>query len=72
MLNPRTMSPGLIGATRIATVILIASATIMVASRQTMANPEMAKKTGQPCTQCHTTPPALNDYGKTYKDSLKK
>jgi hypothetical protein len=37
-----------------------------------MANPEMAKKTGQPCTQCHTTPPALNDYGQKYKESLKK
>jgi hypothetical protein len=72
MLNQRTTSPGLTGATRIATVIFIASAMIMIASRQTMANPEMAKKTGQPCTQCHTAPPALNDYGKTYKGSLKK
>jgi ABC-type anion transport system duplicated permease subunit len=72
MLNQKTMSPGLTGATRIATVILIASAMILIASRQIMANSEMAKKTGQPCTQCHTAPPALNDYGKTYKASLKK
>jgi hypothetical protein len=72
MLNRRTMSPGLTGATRIATVILIAGAMILIASRQIMANQEMAKKTGQPCTQCHTAPPALNDYGKIYKGSLKK
>jgi hypothetical protein len=72
MLNRRTMSLGLTGATPIATVILIVSTMIMITSRQTMANPEMAKKTGQPCTQCHTAPPALNDYGKTYKGSLKK
>jgi hypothetical protein len=56
----------------LAAVILIAGAMVTVASRQTMANPDMAKKTGQPCTQCHTAPPALNDYGKTYKGSLKK
>jgi hypothetical protein len=56
----------------IATFILIAGATIMVTSRQTMANTEIANKTGQPCSQCHTTAPALNDYGKKYQDSLKK
>jgi len=72
MLSPKRMSPGLTGATRIATVILIAGAMIMIAPRRTMANQEMAKKTGQPCTQCHTAPPALNDYGKIYKGSLKK
>jgi hypothetical protein len=72
MLNQKTTSPGLTGAIRIAAVIFIASAMMTIASRQTMANPEMAKKTGQPCTQCHTAPPVLNDYGKTYKGSLKK
>jgi ABC-type anion transport system duplicated permease subunit len=72
MLNQKMISPGLTGVTRIATVILIASAMILIASRQIMANSEMAKKTGQPCTQCHPAPPALNDYGKTYKGSLKK
>jgi len=72
MRNPATISPRLTGATGLAAVILIAGAMVTVASRQTMANPDMAKKTGQPCTQCHTAPPALNDYGKTYKGSLKK
>jgi hypothetical protein len=44
----------------------------MFASNQALANPEMAKNTGQACAKCHTTPPALNDYGNKYKDSQKK
>jgi hypothetical protein len=52
--------------------VLVLGATMTVASNLAMANPEMAKKTGQPCTQCHTTPPALNDYGQKYKEGLKK
>ena len=51
-------------------VILIVSA--MVTSRQAMATPKMAQQTSQPCTKCHTAPPALNGYGQKYKDSLKK
>ena len=72
MRNPATIGPRLTGATGLAAAILVAGAMITVASRQTIANPDMAKKTGQPCIQCHTAPPALNDYGKTYKGSLKK
>jgi hypothetical protein len=53
------------------TVILIATAVIMLASGPTMANPAIAQKTGQPCAKCHTAPPALNDYGKKYKESQK-
>jgi hypothetical protein len=37
-----------------------------------MANTKIAQTTGQPCTKCHTSPPALNDYGQKYKDSIKK
>ena len=51
------------------TVLLTAGAMIMLASGQTLANPAIAKKTGQPCTKCHTAPPTLNDYGKKYKES---
>jgi hypothetical protein len=40
---------------------------IVITSAQTMANPAIAKKTGQACAKCHTAPPALNDYGKKYK-----
>jgi hypothetical protein len=58
------------GATAI--VILIAGAMITMTSRQAMATPDIAKATGQPCTQCHTSPPTLNDYGKKYQDSHKK
>jgi hypothetical protein len=61
-----------VAATGIATLIVVAGAMIVVSSRQTMANTEIAKKTGQPCSQCHTAPPELNDYGKKYQDSLKK
>jgi hypothetical protein len=53
-------------------VILIVSAIVTVTSRQAMATPKMAQQTGQPCTKCHTAPPALNGYGQKYKDSLKK
>jgi hypothetical protein len=47
--------------------ILLAGAMIMITSGQSMANPAIAKKTGQPCAKCHTAPPTLNDYGKKYK-----
>ena len=72
MRNPKTMSSISTPVAGMAMVILIAIVTITVASQQAMANSDMAKKTGQPCTKCHTAPPALNDYGKKYKDSLKK
>jgi len=70
MRNAKTMSSISTRAAGMAT--LIAVLVIMVASQQAKANSDMAKKTGQPCTKCHTAPPALNDYGKKYKDSLKK
>ena len=50
-----------------ASAIVIAAAMIVVAAGQSMANPAIAQKTGQPCAKCHTAPPALNDYGKKYK-----
>jgi nitrate/TMAO reductase-like tetraheme cytochrome c subunit len=72
MRNPKAMSAIMSGAAQTATAILIAIAMIMVVSGQTVANPAMAKKTGQACAKCHSAPPALNDYGKKYKDSQKK
>lgn len=72
MRNPKTMSAILAGVTGSATVILIAGAVVTVASRQTLANSDMAKKTGQPCTKCHAGLLALNDYGRKYTNSLKK
>lgn len=72
MRSPKAMSAVLTGAAEMATAILIAVAMIMLASGQSMATPAIAQKTGQACTQCHTAPPALNDYGKKYKDSQKK
>lgn len=64
----RAISAGTAGA---ATAILIAAAMTMLASGQAVANPAMAKKTGEACAKCHTAPPALNDYGKKYKASGK-
>ena len=72
MQNPNTMSTIVAGIFGMATVTLIALAIILVALQQTMANPDMAKKTGQPCAKCHTTPPVLNGYGKKYKNGLNK
>ena len=67
MRNLKTMRAISAGA---ATALLIAAA-MMLASGQTMANPAIAQKTGQACAKCHSAPPALNDYGKKYKESGK-
>lgn len=72
MRDARTMSAVLAAVAETATAMLLAVAMIMIASGQTMANPAIAKKTGEACGKCHSAPPALNDYGKKYKDSQKK
>ena len=51
----------------ISAALAAAVAFIMVASSQTMATPAIAAKEKAPCSKCHTAPPALNDYGKSYK-----
>jgi len=61
-----------LAATGMAAAILITFAMVTATSQPAMANPEIAKKTGQPCTKCHTAPPALNSYGKKYKEGQKK
>ena len=38
-----------------------------VASAQSMATTDIAAKEKAPCSKCHTAPPTLNDYGKSYK-----
>ncbi|MGB6351788.1 MAG: hypothetical protein WBG10_17355 [Pseudolabrys sp.] len=53
------------------TALLIAFAMITTTSQPAMANADIAKKTGQPCTKCHSAPPALNAYGKKYKEGKK-
>ncbi len=60
------------GAAKAATAILIGGAMIVIASGPSMANPGIAKKTGEVCTKCHSAPPVLNDYGKKYKESQGK
>jgi hypothetical protein len=54
-------------AMRLCAVLAAAVAFAMVASAQSMATPAIAQKEKAPCTKCHTAPPALNDYGKSYK-----
>jgi hypothetical protein len=71
MRNPKTRHGILAKAAATASAILLAGAVTMIASGQTMANPAIAQKTGQPCAKCHTAPPALNDYGKKYKEGGK-
>ncbi len=51
--------------------LLLAFAMVTTTSRPAMANPDIAKKTGQPCAKCHSAPPALNAYGKKYKEGKK-
>lgn len=59
-------------ATGTAMLLLLALTMLMSAPRTAMANPNIAKSTGQPCAKCHTAAPALNSYGKKYKESQKK
>ena len=54
-------------AMKISAVVAAAVAFVMVASAQSMATPAIAAKEKQPCAKCHTAPPALNAYGKSYK-----
>lgn len=53
------------------TAFLIAFAMITTTSQPAMANAAIAKKTGQACAKCHSAPPALNAYGKKYKEGKK-
>jgi hypothetical protein len=71
MQKAKTKNAMLIGTSGIVTVILIAAA-IATVTGTALANPDIAKSTGKPCTACHTTPPALNSDGQKYKDSHKK
>jgi hypothetical protein len=57
-----------LAATGAAAAILITFAMVTATSRPAMANAAIAKKTGQPCAKCHSAPPALNSYGKKYKE----
>jgi hypothetical protein len=59
-------------ATSVVAAMLIAGAMIMIASGPSNATPAIAKKTGEACTKCHTSPPVLNDYGKKFKDTQGK
>jgi len=69
MQNTRAMTAIFIASAAIAAAAVLAG--IVATPQPAMANPAMAKKTGQPCTKCHTTPPALNAYGKKYKGTKK-
>ena len=61
-----------LAAAGMAAAILIIFAMVTATSRPATANPNIAKATGQPCAKCHTAPPALNSYGKKYKEGQKK
>jgi hypothetical protein len=51
--------------------MLFAAAALTVSPREAAASPALSQQTGQPCTKCHTAPPALNAYGKSYKAKRK-
>ncbi len=70
MQNP-IMLRVLLAAGAAAAVVLTAGAMLTVASQPSLATPAIAQKTGDACTKCHTAPPALNSYGKKYKESQK-
>jgi hypothetical protein len=62
----------MLAATGTAAAVLVTFAMVTATSRPAMANPAIAKKTGQPCAKCHSAPPALNSYGKKYQEGQKK
>ncbi len=73
MQNAKAIKSAIVrGTAGTATLILLTFAMLTFATPHALANPAIAKATGQPCAKCHTAPPALNDYGKKYKDSIKK
>ena len=73
MQNSKAIKSALVrGAAATVTLSVLAFAMLAVAAPPASANPAIAKATGEPCTKCHTAPPALNDYGKTYKEGMKK
>jgi hypothetical protein len=65
-----SVSTVLTAAATTATAILFGVAITIAVTGQTKATPAFAQKTGQPCSKCHTAPPALNAYGKKYKSSM--
>lgn len=54
-----------------AAAILIAGLAFTVAPQGAQASPAITQKTGEPCTKCHTKPPALTAYGQKYKSGKK-
>ena len=73
MRNPKAMKSAIVrGTAAMATLALLAFVMLTFAAPPALANQAIAKATGQPCTKCHTAPPALNDYGQKYKQSQKK
>jgi len=54
-----------------AIVAIAALTALTLAAQPAAANPAIFQKTGKPCNFCHTTPPALNDTGKAYKETGK-
>lgn len=69
--RPPMNNASVIGAAVLTTTILVAVMMTTAVPRSAKATTDMAKATGQPCTKCHTAVPALNSYGKKYKNSIK-
>ncbi len=73
MQNPKAIKSAIVRATAATAALTVLSfALVTFATPPALANPAIAKATGQPCTKCHTAPPALNAYGQKYKGSMKK
>jgi hypothetical protein len=53
-----------------AAAALLAVLLVAASPQQAKATPQLAKN--QPCTKCHIAPPVLNDYGKKFKEEMKK
>jgi shikimate 5-dehydrogenase len=57
----------LAGSGGIAAAVVMALAATAVAPTAVEARPAFAQQTGFACTKCHTAPPALTSYGKSFK-----
>jgi hypothetical protein len=57
----------LAGSGGIAAVVVMALAATAVVPTAVEARPAFVQQTGLACTKCHTAPPALTSYGKSFK-----
>ena len=57
----------LAGSSGVAAAVVMAMAATAVAPTAVEARPAFGQQTGLACAKCHTAPPALTSYGRSFK-----